>query len=55
MGNFVPSKENLYVGDLTGNQFQIILRDVKGASEHQVINDYLTKRLTVEESPWLSL
>ena len=36
VGNFAPSNENLYVGDLLGNQFQIILRDVRDATPEQV-------------------
>ena len=36
VGNFVPSKENLFVGDLIGNQFRIALRDVRDASPDEV-------------------
>eukprot|EP00210_Caulerpa_lentillifera_P007488 g7154.t1 len=36
VGNFQPSNTNLYIGDLKGNQFEIILRDLRNTNQTSI-------------------
>jgi len=52
VGNFHPSNANLYIGDLQGNQFEIILRDVRNTDKTKVSEISMYVYFNIEDREW---